>query len=81
MISERKLSYYEHVAEKTCSAECRKIIAQLIDEVRQLRRETAWLATTLACDHKVDNDDCVNCDTHGPEDCYYCWREEARRKA
>ena len=83
MISEKKLAYYEHVADNTCSEECQKIITQLVSEVRKLEREADWLATQLAKFDTCPNDmlekdvDCfLRCERH-----MYtkpCWREYAR---
>lgn len=65
MISEKKLAYYEHVAEDTCSEECQKIITQLVDEVRKLNAEADNLANCLGKHCKENNNfscnDCVNC--------------------
>lgn len=61
-------------------AAAREAVPQLIAEVCRLEKEASCLATMLACERKLNSDNCTSCHTTGPEDCYYCWREEAQKR-
>lgn len=77
MISQKKLAYYEYVASQTCNAECKKVITQLVSEVRKLNAEADWLAGQLADYCKADND--YSCHDKTRNECIRCKFEEAKK--
>lgn len=87
MVSEKKLCYYEYVAQQTCNEECQKIILQLTSEVRKLKAdvnslnaEANWLADRMECD-MPPWDNCAMQSDEGEDVavCIKCLREQARR--
>lgn len=81
-MSERKLSYYEHVATQTCNDECQKIIMQLTSEVRKLDADARYLAERMGeneCHISSLGPDCPNYEDRNLEECRDCWREVARK--